>query len=255
MEKLASEATTAQEDRFVEFARTRDSAIRDELIAANLGLAHQLARRFANRGEPHDDLVQVASLALVKAVDRFDPERGTSFSSFAVTSIVGELKRHFRDRGWAVRAPRRIQELYLELGHHIDQLSQELGRAPTVAELASASSTTEDAVLEALEAGRGYRTASLDAPDRDEQTLAESLGTDDPQFSHVEDRSVLAVALQRLSPRDQRILQLRFVDGLTQSEIASRLGVSQMQISRLLAASLHTLRATFESAAPGSTTA
>ena len=234
--------------------RTRDSAIRDELIAANLGLAHQLARRFANRGEPHDDLVQVASLALVKAVDRFDPERGTSFSSFAVTSIVGELKRHFRDRGWAVRAPRRIQELYLELGHHIDQLSQELGRAPTVAELASASSTTEDAVLEALEAGRGYRTASLDAPDRDEQTLAESLGTDDPQFSHVEDRSVLAVALQRLSPRDQRILQLRFVDGLTQSEIASRLGVSQMQISRLLAASLHTLRATFESAAPGSTT-
>ncbi len=254
MEKLASEATTAQEDRFVEFARTRDSAIRDELIAANLGLAHQLARRFANRGEPHDDLVQVASLALVKAVDRFDPERGTSFSSFAVTSIVGELKRHFRDRGWAVRAPRRIQELYLELGHHIDQLSQELGRAPTVAELASASSTTEDAVLEALEAGRGYRTASLDAPDRDEQTLAESLGTDDPQFSHVEDRSVLAVALQRLSPRDQRILQLRFVDGLTQSEIASRLGVSQMQISRLLAASLHTLRATFESAAPGSTT-
>ena len=190
----------------------------------------------------------------MKAVDRFDPERGTSFSSFAVTSIVGELKRHFRDRGWAVRAPRRIQELYLELGHHIDQLSQELGRAPTVAELASASSTTEDAVLEALEAGRGYRTASLDAPDRDEQTLAESLGTDDPQFSHVEDRSVLAVALQRLSPRDQRILQLRFVDGLTQSEIASRLGVSQMQISRLLAASLHTLRATFESAAPGSTT-
>ena len=166
--------------------------------------------------------------------------------------MVGELKRHFRDKGWAVRAPRRIQELYLELGHHIDQLSQELGRAPTVAELARASSTTEDAVLEALEAGRGYRTASLDAPDRDEQTLAESLGTDDPQFSHIEDRSVLGVALQRLSPRDQRILQLRFVDGLTQSEIASRLGVSQMQISRLLAASLHTLRATFESASPGS---
>ena len=223
--------------------------MRDELISANLGLAHQLARRFANRGEPHDDLVQVASLALIKAVDRFDPDRGTSFSSFAVTSIVGELKRHFRDRGWAVRAPRRIQELYLELGHHIDQLSQELGRAPTVAELAKASGTTEDAVLEALEAGRGYRTASLDAPDRDEQTLAESLGSDDPRFTHIEDRSVLATALRRLSPRDQRILQLRFVDGLTQSEIANRLGVSQMQVSRLLASSLQSLRTGFEGAA------
>jgi len=248
MEKLAPEAGKAQEDRFADYARTRDAATRDELISTNLGLAHQLARRFANRGEPHDDLVQVASLALVKAVDRFDPDHGATFSSFAVTSIVGELKRHFRDKGWAVRAPRRIQELYLELGHHIDQLSQELGRAPTVAELAAASSTTEDAVLEALEAGRSYRTASLDAPDRDEQTLAESLGTDDPQFNHIEDRSVLAVALQRLSPRDQRILQLRFVDGLTQSEIAARLGVSQMQISRLLASSLQILRTSFDSA-------
>lgn len=256
MERVATTAEESREERFAEFARTRDPLLRDELIAANLGLAHQLARRFANRGEPHDDLVQVASLALVKAVDRFDPERGASFSSFAVTSIVGELKRHFRDRGWAVRAPRRIQELYLELGHHIDRLSQELGRAPTIGELATASGTSEDAVLEALEAGRGYRTASLDAPDRDEQTLAESLGTDDPQFSHIEDRSVLALALAKLSSRDQRILQLRFVEGLTQSEIASRLGVSQMQISRLLAASLQSLRSSFgstgtDSATPG----
>ena len=249
MERLATTSGETQEDRFCEFARTRDPVLRDELIASNLGLAHQLARRFANRGEPHDDLVQVASLALVKAVDRFDPEHGASFSSFAVTSIVGELKRHFRDRGWAVRAPRRIQELYLELGHHIDQLSQEFGRAPTVAELAKASGSSEDAVLEALEAGRGYRTASLDAPDRDEQTLAESLGTDDPQFSHIEDRSVLAHAMRNLSKRDQRILQLRFVDGLTQSEIATRLGVSQMQISRLLASSLRSLRAGFDAAA------
>jgi RNA polymerase sigma-B factor len=246
-ERVAATAGEAREDRFAEFARTRDPMLRDQLISANLGLAHQLARRFANRGEPHDDLVQVASLALIKAVDRFDPDRGAAFSSFAVTSIVGELKRHFRDRGWAVRAPRRIQELYLELGHHIDRLSQELGRAPTVAELARASGTTEDAVLEALEAGRGYRTASLDAPDRDQQTLAESLGRDDPQFTHVEDRSVLALALQGLSPRDRRILQLRFVEGLTQSEIASRLGVSQMQISRLLSGSLQSLRASFGS--------
>jgi RNA polymerase sigma factor (sigma-70 family) len=115
----------------------------DDLISANLGLAHQLARRFANRGEPHDDLVQAASLALIKAVDRFDPERGSSFRTFAVTSIVDELKRHFRDRGWAVRAPRRIQELYLELGHHIEELSQQLGGSPTVAELANAAGTTK----------------------------------------------------------------------------------------------------------------
>jgi RNA polymerase sigma-B factor len=246
-ERPANAARESQEDRFAEFSRTRDPILRDKLIEANLGLAHQLARRFANRGEPHEDLVQVASLALVKAVDRFDPERGATFSSFAVTSIVGELKRHFRDRGWAVRAPRRIQELYLELGHHIDRLSQEFGRVPTVGELAAACGGTENAVLEALEAGRGYRTASLDAPDRDEQTLAESLGSDDPQFANLEDRSVLALALEQLSPRDQRVLRLRFVDGLTQSEIATRLGVSQMQISRLLAASLQTLRATFES--------
>jgi len=246
-ERAAPPAGETQDGRFAEFARTRDPALRDELISANLGLAHQLARRFGNRGEPHDDLVQVASLALVKAVDRFDPERGATFSSFAVTSIVGELKRHFRDRGWAVRAPRRIQELYLELGHHIDQLSQELGRVPTVTELATAAGTTEDAVLEALEAGRGYRSASLDAPDRDEKTLAESLGGDDPQFTHIEDRSVLVLLLKRLSPRNRQIIQLRFVDGLTQSEIAAKLGVSQMQISRLLAASLQSLRTNFES--------
>ena len=252
IERVATGPDQKQDDRFAEFARTRDPILRDGLISANLGLAHQLARRFGNRGEPHDDLVQVASLALVKAVDRFDPDRGATFSSFAVTSIVGELKRHFRDRGWAVRAPRRIQELYLELGHHIDQLSQQLGRAPTIAELAAAAGSTEEAVLEALEAGRGYRSASLDAPDRDEKTLAESLGGDDPQFTHIEDRSVLVVALKRLSPRDRRILQLRFVDGLTQSEIAAKLGVSQMQISRLLAASLQSLRTSFESQAPES---
>lgn len=245
MMNRAATKEDGQEARFAEFARTRDPTLRDELISANLDLARQLARRFANRGEPHDDLVQVASLALIKAVDRFDPDRGAAFSSFAVTSIVGELKRHFRDRGWAVRAPRRIQELYLELGHHIDRLSQELGRAPTVPELAKATGSPADAVLEALEAGRGYRTSSLDAPDRDDQTLAESLGSEDPQFTHADDRSVLAVALKELPQRDQVILRLRFVDGLTQSEIAAQLGVSQMQISRLLASSLQSLRGSF----------
>lgn len=246
MTEQAASAYDEDMDKFREFVRTGDSRLRDEIIASHLGLAHQLARRFANRGEPHDDLVQVGSLALVKAVDRFDPERGVRFSTFAVKCIVGELKRHFRDRGWSVRAPRRIQELYLELGHDIDRLVQELGRAPTVPELAQAARTSEHAVLEALEAGRGYRSSSLDSPDQEGQPLVESLGADDAALSHVEDKSVLLLALEQLSERDQLVLRLRFVDGLTQSDIAKRLGVSQMQISRLLASSLQRLRANFE---------
>jgi RNA polymerase sigma-B factor len=239
------ESSQDEEQRsLVEFARTRDPALRDKLVAAHLGLAHQLAKRFANRGEPHDDLVQVASIALIKALDRFEPERGVRFSTFAVKCIVGELKRHFRDRGWAVKAPRRLQELYLELGHDIDRLAQELGRAPTVAELAKASGTTEAAVLEAIEAGRGYRS-SLDAPDQEGQPLVDLLGSDDADLVSVENRSVLVSALQQLSARDQLVVRLRFVDGLTQSEIATRLGVSQMQVSRLLATSLQRLRANF----------
>jgi RNA polymerase sigma-B factor len=231
-------------DGFRELTVSQDPRQRDELITLHLGLAHQLARRFAGRGEQHDDLVQVASIALVKAVDRFDPERGVQFSTFAAKCIIGELKRHFRDRGWAVRAPRRIQELYLEIGHSIDQLSQELGHPPTVPELARAVGASVEAVLEAIEAGRGYRTASLDAPDARSQTMADSLGVDDAQLSNVEERSVLGDALRALPERDQVILRLRFIDGLTQSEIAKRLGVSQMHISRLLATSLAQLRST-----------
>ena len=244
-DQLESDKDEEQQE-FVEFAKTRDPALRDKLVAAHLGLAHQLARRFVNRGEPYDDLVQVASIALIKSLDRFEPQRGVRFSTFAVKCIVGELKRHFRDRGWAVKAPRRIQELYLELGHDIDRLSQELGRAPTVAELAVAAGTSDDAVLEAIEAGRGYRSSSLDAPDQEGQPLVDLLGTEDAELGNVENRSVLSVALAQLSARDQLVVRLRFVDGLTQSEIATRLGVSQMQISRLLSASVQRLRASFE---------
>ena len=233
-------------DRFVQFAATRDAELRDELVTAHLGLAHQLARRFANRGEASDDLVQVASVALIKSVDRFDPERGVEFSTFATRTIIGELKRHFRDKGWAVRAPRRIQELYLELGHAIGSLSQELGRSPTVAELAASTGASEEAVLEALEAGQGYRTSSIDVPDRQDEAMSARLGTYDTRFAGVDDRSVLAPALARLPSREQAILRLRFVEGLTQSEIAKRIGVSQMHVSRLLAASLAQLREAFE---------
>lgn len=228
----------------------RERAHRDELVTSHLGLAHQLARRFLNRGETHDDLVQVASLALVKAAERFDPERGVMFSTFAAASIIGELKRHFRDRGWAVRAPRRLQELLLEIGSNAERLGQELGRAPTVAELAMAIGATEDGVLEALEAGQSYRTSSLDARDGEGQSMAEALGSEDSEFTRVENHSALAHAMETLSPRDRSIVQLRFVDGLSQSEIAGRMGVSQMQVSRLLAASLRQLRASIVRDAP-----
>jgi RNA polymerase sigma-B factor len=232
--------------KFVQFAATGDIGLRDELVAAHLGLAEYLARRFANRGEPLDDLVQVASLGLLKAVGRFDPERGVEFSTYATHTIVGELKRHFRDKGWAIRAPRRMQELYLRLGKVVGTLGQELGRSPTIAELAAEVEVSEEEVLEALEAGAAYRFASLDAPaggDSDGETLASRLGEEDARLVDAERRATLFPLLAQLPRREQTILQLRFFDGLTQSEIANRLGISQMHVSRLLARSVAQLRA------------
>jgi RNA polymerase sigma-B factor len=240
---------SAPRSEFEEFAATRDPTLRDELVESHLGLAHQLARRFVNRGEPYDDLVQVASLALVKSVDRFDPDRGVEFSTFATRTIVGELKRHFRDRGWAIRAPRRVQELYLELGQVSESLTQELGRSPTVAELATGTGATVESVLEAMEAGYGYRSASIDAPDRQNDPPADRLVTEDLRFAGVDDRVVLGPALQKLDERGQAILMLRFVDGLTQSEIARRIGISQMHVSRLIVTNLARLRREINSSA------
>jgi RNA polymerase sigma-B factor len=217
-------------------------AARDAMITDNLGLAHQLARRFLHRGEPLDDLVQVASVALVKSVDRFDPSRGVDFAAFATRTIIGELKRHFRDKGWAVRASRRVQELYLELGHATSTLVQQLGRSPTVAELARMTGSSEEAVLEAIEAGQGYRAASIDASENEDDPLSARMGERDARFDSVEERALLAPALAKLPSREQSILRMRFVQGLTQSEIATTIGVSQMHVSRLLAASLDELR-------------
>jgi RNA polymerase sigma-B factor len=219
-----------------------DPIAREELITANLGLAHQLARRFLHRGEPLDDLVQVASVALVKSVDRFDPSRGVDFAAFATRTIIGELKRHFRDKGWAVRASRRVQELYLELGHATGTLVQQLGRNPTVAELAEATGANEEAVIEAIEAGQGYRAASIDASESEDDPLSARLGEVDDNFFSVEDRALLGPALATLPEREQSILRMRFVEGLTQSEIAAAVGVSQMHVSRLLSSSLQKLR-------------
>ncbi len=237
--------SAADRETFTEFAHTREARLRNRLVEEHLGLAHQLARRFTNRGEPYDDLVQVASMALVKSVDRFDADRGVEFSTFATRTIIGELKRHFRDKGWAIRAPRRVQELYLALGPSIETLTQQLGRPPTVAEIAELVDASEESVLEAMEAGQHYRTTSIDAPNHQEGTLSRRLGRVDSGYAGTDDRLLLALSLADLPERERTIISLRFVDGLTQSEIAARVGLSQMHVSRLLASSLATLKASF----------
>jgi RNA polymerase sigma-B factor len=245
---MASEPSERAEvrEKFAELASTGDRRLRDELVEAHIGLAEYLARRFSNRGEPLDDLVQVALIGLVKAVNRFDPNRGVEFSTYATHTIAGELKRHFRDKGWAVRAPRRMQELYLRLTQVVSSLGQQLGRSPTIAELAAETQVSEEEVLEALEAGQAYRFASLDVPkggSEDGDTIGEGLGEDDPDLANAESRVVLSPLMAKLAPRQRQIIRLRFFEGLTQSEIASRLGISQMHVSRLLARSVAELRA------------
>ena len=241
---MATDARPREElkQMFTEFARNGGANVRGRLIEAHLGLAEHLAWRFAHRGESHDDLVQVASIALIKAVDGFDPDRGVEFTTFATKTILGELKRHFRDKGWAIRAPRRLQELYLHLNQSVATLSQELGRSPTIAELAADTGATEEQVLEALEAGQSYRSTSLDSAGPDEEGVGSRLGAEAEGFGVAEWRAILEPHVQTLPEREQTILRLRFVDGLTQSEIASQIGLSQMHVSRLLAHSLSTLR-------------
>lgn len=244
---MAEPSSARREDMratFLEFAATRDPNLRSELVEAHLGLARHMARRFLNRGESYDDLSQVGAMALVKAVDRFDPDQGVAFTTFATRTILGELKRHFRDRGWAVRAPRRVQELYVQIGASIAQLSQELGRSPTIAELARDVDVSEEEVVAALEAGQGYRAASIDSPGAgaEEETLGERLGVEDSGFAWAENRVELSPLLAELGPRERAILEMRFVEGLSQSEIAARVGLSQMHVSRLLARSLARLR-------------
>ena len=239
--------------KFEQYGRTRDRRTRNELVEAHRALAAHLARRFANRGEPLDDLVQVAFVGMLKAVERFDPERGLEFSTFATATVDGELKRHFRDKTWSVRVPRRSQELHLRLGPAIAELSQRLGRAPRIPEIAHEIGVREEEVLEAMEVGGAYRSASLDAPvgeTRDGSGLAERLGAADSNFDLVEHRAVIERALGSLPEREQTILRLRYFDELTQSEIAEQVGVSQMHVSRLLARSLADLRQKLKTTEP-----
>jgi RNA polymerase sigma-B factor len=219
--------------------------IRSTLVEMHLPLVEYLARRFRNRGEWLDDLTQVATIGLIKSIDRFDLERGVEFSTYATPTIVGEIKRHFRDKGWAVRVPRRLQELKLSLTKAIGDLAQRQGRAPTVSELAKHLQMTEEEVLEGLESANAYSTVSLDAPDsgdEDAPAVADSLGMIDEALEGVEYRESLKPLLERLPPREKRILLLRFFGNMTQSQIASELGISQMHVSRLLARTLAQLR-------------
>ena len=222
----------------LEYQRTREPRLREQLVHRYLPLARSLARRFASGGEPLEDLEQVAALALVKAVDGFDAERGTAFSSYAVPSVAGAIKRHFRDHGWSVRVPRELQERAMRVNQLEKELSGALGEAPTLSELAEATALGAEDVLEARVAYRALHASSLDAPtldaDGESPALIETMGGDDDGYSTVLDRSALDSLLGRLDERDRAIIELYFREELTQSEIGDRLGYSQMHISRLL---------------------
>lgn len=236
-------------DRFVLYRAAVDEAtrraIRDELIQDHIALAAHLSRRFNHRGISEDDLMQVASIGLIHAIERFDPSRGVEFSTFAAPTILGELKRHFRDRGWAIRIPRRLQELNLRLTSVVDDLTHQLGRSPTIAEMASAVHASDEEVLEALDAARAYRSRPLGKVGDDDgpNGPAEAgLTADDLSLLRSEDRMVVERLLAGVEPRERLMLRMRFYEEMTQQEIAERLGVSQMQVSRLLNRVLSRLR-------------
>ena len=221
-----------------------DERARGQLIEDNLALVRAMARRYAGRGEQYEDLVQIGTIGLIKAIDRFDPERGVELQSYAIPMIVGEIKRHFRDRSWAVHVPRRLKELNLQLTSLMDQLSSNLGRSPTIAELANAAGVETEEVVEALEAGQAYTALSLSVPIGDDPNteLGDTLADPGAVFEGADDRDLISRSLACLDDRARRIVELRFFSGLSQSEIAREIGVSQMHISRLLRQSLEKVR-------------
>jgi RNA polymerase sigma-B factor len=223
-----------------------DARARDQLAEEMLPLARALAGRYANRGEPLDDLVQVACIGIMKAIDGFDLTREVRFSSYATPTVLGEIKRHFRDKTWAMRVPRGLQELQLRVAKARDKLTHELGRSPTVQEIATAVDAPFEEVLATIQSVSARRTRSLDEPTGEDVTLADSLGTVDPDIERAEMRALLDGAFDVLSDRDQEVLRLRFEHDLTQTEIAQRIGVSQMQVSRLIRQSLARMRMDIE---------
>ena len=232
-------------DRFREYRSTGDRTIRNALVEDHRWIAVQCARRFAARGEPLDDLLQVAQLGVLKAVERFDPDVGVAFPSFAMPTVLGELRRHFRDSTWSLRVPRRLKELHVSLTRAAERLRHSLGRHPTVEELAEELRITPDEVLEVLDAGGAYRTAPITGADDegDDDREPAALGEIDGEFEHADNRMAIRLLLERLEPRERTIVYLRFFGSLTQQEISDRLGVSQVHVSRLLRRSLDQLRA------------
>jgi RNA polymerase sigma-B factor len=222
-----------------------DLQAREELIERYMSLVRSLARRYSYRGEQLDDLVQIGAIGLIKAIDRFNLDRGVELTTYATPNIIGEIKRHFRDKGWSVRVPRGLQELNVQISKLIEQLTVQLGRSPTIPELAEAAGVEEEAVLEALESGRAYSSVSLSTGASDEEgelDPLESLGSEDHEFEISEDRAVLAPGFKVLDARERKILHLRFFSGLTQSQIADQIGISQMHVSRLIRRSLEKIR-------------
>jgi RNA polymerase sigma-B factor len=241
-------ATERERKRLLEAYKTEgDREARDRLIADLMPLVRSLALRYVGRGEMLDDLVQVGSIGLINAIDRFDPERGVELTTYAVPTILGEIQRHFRDKAWAVHVPRSVKELNVRLSRILEGLTAELGRSPTIEELAKAADAEEEQVIEALESANAYSVRSLSAPYDDEsQGAPELVGEEDRGYEGVEDSVLLDAGLEGLDERERRIVELRFFRGLTQSQIAVEIGISQMHVSRLLRRALHTMRGRIE---------
>jgi RNA polymerase sigma-B factor len=235
-------------ERYLEASDPEErDGIRERLVAGYDGLVHFLARRFQNRGEPLEDIVQVGYLGLIKAIDRFDPSLGNEFTTFATPTILGEIKRYFRDKGWAIRFPRRLQELYQQVVRVNEEMKNQLGREPSVGEVADRLGVEQDDVLEAMEMSTAFTPVSIDATtggdaEDDGRQLSEAVGSDDPNLDRVEMRQILERAMQHLNERERRIMIMRFFDEMSQSEVAKRLGISQMHVSRLQRAALEHLR-------------
>ena len=223
---------------FRQYKATGDPEVRDQLIVSHLNLVRFLASKFKNRGEPLDDLIQVGTIGLIKAIDRFDPSRGLEFTTYATPTILGEIKRHFRDKGWSVRVPRRLQELSAKVNQANDELTNELSRSPSVEEIAKRVGATVDDVLEAMESSSAYSSVPLEgggsSDDDDAPSVIDHYATEDENLAASDDRIVLEDAIRDFSPREKDVIRMRFFEGMTQVEIAERLGISQVQVARLL---------------------
>lgn len=236
------------------YHRDGDQTARERALEELMPLVKALARRYSGRGEPFEDLVQVGAIGLIKAIDRFDVERGVEFSSYAVPTIVGEIRRHFRDKAWSLHVPRRLKELSVQLSRVLDELTNELGRSPTVAELARATGAEEEEVIDALDASNAYSTRSLSTPVNDGEgdgagELSDMIGAEDVGFEEIDDGSIIAAGLDALDDRERRIVELRFFEEMTQSQIAAEIGISQMHVSRLLRRALGVMHGRIEATA------